>query len=220
MRTVKGCPPVVGVGSTLADRPSTQLLGIRVNTTSEEAEHAPSGYTAEQKGYPRGRASLRSESAREHDVAILTEKTWKRHSNPWSVWTRTLTYPLVYLPFWNRSWKQGAAVAAWFAANPVIFPAPKDDSSWATRSVLGEQLWTAKRRRDFPMALNAASAVFFAGALLSAYRRRFWPMMFCAFPSLLLKLWFLDRMKFYYEQHRQREESPEVAEVATTPSSA
>jgi hypothetical protein len=99
MRTVKGCPPVVGVGSTLADRPSTQLLGIWVNTTSEEAEHAPSGYTAEQKGYPRGRASLRSESAREHDVAILTEKTWKRHSNPWSVWTRTLTYPLVYLPF-------------------------------------------------------------------------------------------------------------------------
>jgi hypothetical protein len=42
----------------------------------------------------------------------------------------------------------------------------------------------------------------------------------CALPSLLLKLWFLDRMTFYYEQHRQREESPEEAEVATTPSSS
>jgi hypothetical protein len=50
-------------------------------------------------------------------VTTHTEKSWKRHSNPWSVWTRVLTYPLVYLPLWNRSWKQGAAVAAWFAAN-------------------------------------------------------------------------------------------------------
>jgi hypothetical protein len=153
-------------------------------------------------------------------VAIHTEKSWKRHSNPWSVWTRILTNPLVYLPLWNRSWKQGAAVVAWFAANPVIFPPPEDDSSWATRSVLGEQLWTAKRRRDFPMALNTASAVFFAGALLGAYRRRLWPMMFCAGPALLLKLWFLDRMTFYYEEHREREEPAEEAKVATTPSSS
>jgi hypothetical protein len=180
----------------------------------------PAAILLSKRGTRAGGASLQSESAREHDVAILTEKTWKRHSNPWSVWTRILTYPLVYLPFWNRSWKQGAAVAAWFTANPVIFPAPEDNSSWATRSVLGEQLRTAKRRRDFPMALNAASAVFFAGALLSAYRRCFWPMMFCAGSSFLLKLWFLDRMTFYYEQHRQREESPEEAEVATTPSSS
>ena len=41
---------------------------------------------------------------------------------------------IVGTPFWNRSWKQGALVAAWFAANPVIFSAPEDDSSWATRS--------------------------------------------------------------------------------------
>ena len=72
-----------------------------------------------------------------------------------------------------------------------------------TRCVLGEQLWTAKRRRDFPMALNAASAVFFAGALLAAYKRRFWPLMFFE-GTYLLKLWFLDRMTLYYEKHRER----------------
>jgi hypothetical protein len=142
-------------------------------------------------------------------VAILTEKSWKRHSNPWSVWTRILSYPLSYLPVWNRSWKQGVAVGAWFAANPVIFPPPEDDSSWATRCVLGEQLWTAKRRRDFPMALSATSAVFFSGALLAAYKRRFWPMMFFGGTSYLLKLWFLDRMTLYYEEHRERDEPPE-----------
>jgi hypothetical protein len=152
-------------------------------------------------------------------MAIHSESTWKRHSNPWSVWSRILSYPLVYIPFWNRSWKQGAAVAAWFAANPVIFREPEDDSSWATRSVLGEQLWTATRRRDIPMALNAASAVFFAGALLGAYRRHFWPMMFCGGPSLLLKLWFLDRMTFYYEEHRGLVPRAEEAEVAMMPTS-
>jgi hypothetical protein len=153
------------------------------------------------------------------DVAIHTEKSWKRHSNPWSVWTRILTNPLVYLPFWNRSWKQGAAVAAWFAANPVIFPAPENDSSWATHGVLGEELWTAKRQRDNPMTLNAASAVFFAGAIPSAYRRRLWPMMVCAGPSLLLKLWFIDRMTFYYKEHKEREE-PAKEEAATTTTSS
>jgi hypothetical protein len=111
-------------------------------------------------------------------------------------------------------------VAAWFAANPFVFPAPKDDSSWATRSVLGEQLWTAERRRDLPMALNAASAVFFAGALLAAHGRRLWPMMFCGGSSYLLKMWFLDRMALYYDKYRQREDPAEEAEVATTPTSS
>jgi hypothetical protein len=91
-------------------------------------------------------------------MKILSERVWRRHSNPWSVWTRILSYPLVYLPFWNRSWKQGVVVAAWLAANPVIFPEPEDDSSWVTRGVLGEKLWMAERPRDLIMLLSAASA--------------------------------------------------------------
>ena len=71
-----------------------------------------------------------------------------------------------------------------------------------------------------PMALNATSAVFFVGALVTAYRRRLWPMMFYAGSSNLLKLWFLDRMTFYYEEHREREEPPGEAEVAKPPPSA
>jgi hypothetical protein len=55
------------------------------------------------------------------------------------------------------------------------------------------------------MALNSASAVFYAGALLVAYKRRFWPLMFFGGTSYLLKLWFLDRMTYYYEEHRGRE---------------
>ena len=135
-------------------------------------------------------------------VATLIERAWKRHSNPWSVWTRILSYPPVYLPVWNRSWKQGAAVAAWFAATPVLFAESEGDESWATRGVLGEKLWTAERARDLSARINTASAAFFAGGLLATYRRRFWPMMLGAGAALLLKLWYIDRMVFYNEQHR------------------
>jgi hypothetical protein len=70
------------------------------------------------------------------------------------------------------------------------------------------------------MTLNSASAVFYAGALLAAYRRRFWPSMFFGGTSYLLKLWFLDRMTLYYENHREREEPPKEDKAATTTSSS
>lgn len=140
-------------------------------------------------------------------MAILSERTWRRHSNPLSGWSRLLSYPLVYVPLWNRSWKQGVAVTAWFAVNPVLFPEPESDESWMTRGVLGEKLWTAERPRDLSVLLGAASAPFVAGALWSAYKRRFWPMVFCASTTLLLKLWYVDRMVSYYEQRRDEASS-------------
>ena len=45
-------------------------------------------------------------------------------------------------------------------------------------------------------------------------------MVFFASVALLLKLWYIDRMTFYYEQHREREESPEETKGATTPSTS
>jgi len=142
-------------------------------------------------------------AARKGDgVAAFLKRVWKRHSNPWSVWTRILIYPLVYVPFWNRSWRQGAAVASWFAANPVLFPEPEGDESWATRGVLGEQLWTAERPRDLSVVINTVSAAIFAGGLVFAYRQRPWPLALCAVVAFLLKIWYIDRMTFYYERHR------------------
>ena len=151
-------------------------------------------------------------------AATFLQRFWKRHSNPWSVWTRVLSYPLVYVPLWNRSWKQGAAVAAWLALNPVLFPEPESDESWATRGVLGEELWTAERPRDLSLLITTTSAVFFAGGLLATYRRRLWAMVFLASVALLLKLWYIDRMTFYYAQHREREGRVQDTEVATTTS--
>jgi hypothetical protein len=134
-------------------------------------------------------------------MAIMKEQTWERHSNLWSVWTRVLTNPLVYVPVWNRSWRQAISIIAWFLLNPRLFPPPKDDSSWATRSVLGEQIWTRTTKyADLPMLINTLSALFFLLALYSAYARRLWKLISFGGFALMFKLWFLERMVAYYDE--------------------
>ena len=137
-------------------------------------------------------------------MAIMKEQTWAKHSNPWSVWTRVLTNPLAYIPVWNRSWRQAVSVGTWFLLNPRLFPPPQNSSSWATRSVLGEQIWTSKARADLPMLINAFSALFFFVALYSAYSRRLWRLVSFGSLALVFKLWFLERMVAYYDAYLAR----------------
>ena len=66
------------------------------------------------------------------------------------------------------------------------------------------------------LLLSGASATFFASGLLSAYERQLWPLMFYASAAYLLKLWYIDRMTFYYEQHRKQDKSVET-QATTSP---
>ena len=132
---------------------------------------------------------------------MRSKETWARHSNPWSGWTRLLTYPLVFVPVWNRSWSQAVPVVLWLRLNPRLFPSPKDRSSWMTRGVLGEQLWTRARPLDFSLLLNAPLALSFALALRMAYSRRFRKLLLFGGIAFALKLWFVNRMTAYYDRH-------------------
>lgn len=58
-------------------------------------------------------------------IKRLIRKVFARHSNPWSAWTRFFSAPLVLVPVWNRSWRQGALLGVWLIANPVVFPNPR-----------------------------------------------------------------------------------------------
>ena len=191
-----------------------------MNSTSPDALPPPCGYTAGLQGYRPGGTSRRAQKG----------KRRRRHGNTHPEELEAALQPLERVdshpqlssglrPCLEPQLEARCGSRRVVHRQPRDLPPPEDDSSWATRCVLGEQLWIAKRRRDFPMALNAASAVFYAGALLATYKRRFWPMMFFGGTSYLLKLWFLDRMTLYYEQHREREEPPKE-EAATTSSSA
>lgn len=138
-------------------------------------------------------------------MAIMEKENCDRHSNPWSVWTRILNNPLVYVPIWNRSWRQAIPVALWFWPNPRLFPPPEDGSSWATRSVLGEQLWTVSQREklssDFQMVLNAMSALFALPAVYAVYNRKLGKMLALGGFALTFKMWFVDRIVIGYEEH-------------------
>jgi hypothetical protein len=133
----------------------------------------------------------------------LTRKVFEHHSSPWSAWTRLLSTPLVLVPFWTRSWRHGALVGAWLLLNPVVFSEPKDDSAWATRAMLGEEMWIEKRPRDRAMAVNAAASAFGIGGVLASLKRRPLPAALCTMFEVALLLLYWQLMTEYYEEHRE-----------------
>ena len=37
----------------------------------------------------------------------LDDEGWERHANPWSVWTRVATWPVLMLVLWSFHWFAG-----------------------------------------------------------------------------------------------------------------
>ncbi|MFD9963925.1 DUF6653 family protein [Amycolatopsis sp. NPDC058986] len=138
---------------------------------------------------------------------------FRRHSNPWSAWTRWLTTPLVLVPIWNRDWRQGAVVAAWLAANPVVFPEPRDDRAFATRAMLGEELWVVRRPRDAAMASNAAGMALGVLAVVAARRRRLGLTVVATVAEMALLMFYWRQMAAYYDENHGTGNN-DAAEVA------
>jgi hypothetical protein len=105
-------------------------------------------------------------------IKRLLRGIFRHHSNPWSAWTRLFSAPLMFVPIWNRSWREGAIVVVWLTVNPIVFREPKNDKVWATRAMLGEEMWIAKRPLDRAMALSIGATAFGLGGLWGAYKRR------------------------------------------------
>lgn len=135
-------------------------------------------------------------------LSRLADTVWRRHANPLSIWTRLLSTPLLYLPFWNRCWKQGLGVAAWFAVNPVLFPEPEDPDAWGPRAIRGERQWARERPHDASFAVQSAGAVAASAGLYSAYKRRLAPTAGSAVVVMAGNAWFLDRRAKTYGVER------------------
>src|SRR3954447_26087194 len=73
----------------------------------------------------------------------LQGDVWKRHANPWSVYTRIPIPPLLVAAIWTRSrigWRSlipVSLVCAWAMINPRAFSPPGSLDHWASRGVLG-----------------------------------------------------------------------------------
>jgi hypothetical protein len=103
------------------------------------------------------------------------------------------------IPVWNRSTRQGVAVAAWFALNPVVFPQPRDDSAFATRAILGEEMWLAERRVSRALAIDGIAGAALLVAVDGARRRRRRQMTIATLGAMSALLWFWREMARLYD---------------------
>jgi hypothetical protein len=77
----------------------------------------------------------------------MTDEVWRRHANPWSVWTRFAAIPAIILAVWSRAWIGWwslvpiALVAIWLWLNPRVFAPAVEPLGWAARGIYGEKLW-------------------------------------------------------------------------------
>jgi len=143
----------------------------------------------------------------------MTDEVWRRHANPWSVWTRFAAIPALILAIWSRTllgwWALVpiALVAFWLWLNPRIFP-PVEPVGWAAKGIYGERLWVheperipagdraALRRLALPGLIGIALLVWGLFAL------RVWPTIFGAAIVVAGQLWRIDRLGRIYDASR------------------
>jgi len=128
---------------------------------------------------------------------------WEKHANPWSAWTRIGAAPFLYVAIWFSSIPLFILVVIWYVINPFIFPKPKTHDSWASKGVLGEQLWTRKVGKDFNLFLQILTGAFFIPSLYLTWVNDFWPALYTATLAFIFKVWFVDRMRFLYELRKK-----------------
>ncbi|WP_309485896.1 DUF6653 family protein [Marinitenerispora sediminis] len=79
----------------------------------------------------------------------MDDEAWRRHANPWSVWTRFAAVRAVIAALGSRAWLGWwyllpvAAVAGWLWLDPHVFPTVTAPRTWAPRRGYGERLWLA-----------------------------------------------------------------------------
>ena len=143
----------------------------------------------------------------------MDERVWERHANPWSVWSRFATFPLIMLALWSVHWIGWyclipiATLAIWLWLNPRVFPPPASTQSWASRAVLGERVFLLRFMHPVPVEhTNAASllnigsavgALLMAAGLIAAE-----PFSFIAggIAIIVFKLWLADRMVWLFDE--------------------
>jgi len=143
----------------------------------------------------------------------MTNEVWSRHANPWSVWTRFSTLPVLAVSVWSRVWIGWWAVIPviaaliWVYINPRIFNRPSSTDHWASKGVLGERVWI--NRKDIPVPshhyriISILTAISGIGAIICVYGLivlSIWPTVFGIVVVILGKTWFLDRMVWVYEE--------------------
>jgi len=144
----------------------------------------------------------------------MSDEAWKRHANPWSVYTRFAAIPLMILAIWSRVWLGWwclapiAAVIAWLWLNPHVFAPVETPTSWTAKGIYGEKIWLKERDR-VPAGLRTVlrlligvGALGFAILAFGLITLMVWPTIFGASLIVLSQLWSIDRFGLLFEERR------------------
>jgi hypothetical protein len=141
----------------------------------------------------------------------MTDEAWRRHANPWSVYSRFAAIPAMILAIWSRvqlGWWSLAPVGLvviWLWLNPHVFPPVTTPRSWAAKGIYGEKLWLqepASVPRDYRVVLRWVAVPGFCGFVLLIWglvQLLVWPTIFGATLIVLAQLWRIDRLGMLYE---------------------
>jgi hypothetical protein len=136
-------------------------------------------------------------------IARVRRAIFARHSNAWSAWTRWASTPLTLVPVWTRRWSHAVLVGLWLTVNPFVFGRPKHDGAWATRAMLGEELWITHRPRDAALLVSAVTSAVSLGAVIAARRRRLKPAAMATAVQMALTMVYWAQMVRYFDRCQQ-----------------
>ena len=153
------------------------------------------------------------ESRLANAFGLKGENAWRRHANPWSVYTRIPIPALLVAAIWSRVWLGWWAFLpvvvclSWAVVNPRVFPPPRTFDSWASRSVMGETRWANRKsapvpphHRTAPLLLGALSAAGLPFLVWGLVVLDPWITLFGLSVQMMGKLWFLDRMALLFDE--------------------
>lgn len=143
----------------------------------------------------------------------MTDESWRRHANPWSVWTRFTCLPLMVLSLYSWGWIGWGALplfllsAAWTWVNPRAFPPPDDFGSWASRGTLGERVFLARDRYAVAAhhvrvahVLTVLSALGLLPLIYGLIVLDPWATAMGVVATAMPKVWFVDRMVWIHAE--------------------
>lgn len=93
-------------------------------------------------------------------------------------------------------------VGAWLAVNPVAFPKVSYEGNWATRAMLGEELWITRRPKDSATMLSVVTSLAAVTAIVAARGRRLLPAAAATAVQMALTLVYWEQMVRYLDRHR------------------
>jgi hypothetical protein len=153
-------------------------------------------------------------------MAQMSDEMWKRHANPWSVWTRFAAIPAFALAAWSRVWLGWwslvpvGLVVLWLILNVFVFSPVHTPHNWASKGIYGEQLWLA-HRAEIPghysvmqrwlIVLGLAGMAALGWGLVQLH---VWLSALGAVVLVLAQLWRIDRFSTLYESYARDRERP------------